>query len=172
MLEEKIRNFVCGSDTIFCPDEFGIDDGYYANYSCMRAYSIAYAASFGDPHFTEESYKVLGKMLQNFKAFGLIIRKEKYIQYKKVTKWKQRLVTRENYYFGPKGIKEWYRKFRKTIFNLLPKRIFIDVIEKECYRYSETDTLINLMGTVGGRKQHILKNGLITILNWNLKEEN
>lgn len=69
--EESITSFVCGSDTIFCPDEFGIDDGYYANFNCMRRHAVAYAASFGDPHFTEESYKVLNERLQNFNAFGL-----------------------------------------------------------------------------------------------------
>lgn len=69
--DEKISGFVCGSDTIFCPDEFGIDDGYYANYDCMKGHSVAYAASFGDPHFTEETYGVLNDRLQNFKAIGL-----------------------------------------------------------------------------------------------------
>ena len=78
--------------------------------------------------------------------------KKRKLQYKRVTKWKQRLVTRENYYFGQTGIKEWYRQFRKTIFNLLPKKIFIDVIEKECHKYSETDTVISLTGTVGVKK--------------------
>lgn len=57
--DEKLNGFICGSDTIFCPDEFGFDDGYYANYECMKKHSVAYAASFGDPHFTEETYKVL-----------------------------------------------------------------------------------------------------------------
>lgn len=69
--DEGLDGFVCGSDTIFCPDEFGIDDGYYANYECMRGDSVAYAASFGDPHFTDESYQLLNARLQNFKAFGL-----------------------------------------------------------------------------------------------------
>lgn len=69
---EALDGFVCGSDTIFCPDEFGFDDGYYANYSCMRqGYSVAYAASFGDPHFTEESYQILNERLQNFEALGI-----------------------------------------------------------------------------------------------------
>ena len=68
---ENIEKFVCGSDTIFCPDEFGFDDGYYANYSNMKGNSVAYAASFGDPHFTEKSYQLLNKRLQNFKALGL-----------------------------------------------------------------------------------------------------
>lgn len=69
--DEGISGFVCGSDTIFCPDEFGIDDGYYANYECMKKCSVAYAASFGDPHFTDETYRVLNDRLQNFNAFGL-----------------------------------------------------------------------------------------------------
>lgn len=69
--DEALDGFVCGSDTIFCPDEFGIDDGYYANYDCMKGNAVAYAASFGDPHFTEETYPILNARLQNFKAFGL-----------------------------------------------------------------------------------------------------
>lgn len=72
MEEEKLDGFICGSDTIFCPDEFGFDDGYYANYDCMKnSYSVAYAASFGDPHFTDETFPVLNERLKNFKAFGL-----------------------------------------------------------------------------------------------------
>ncbi len=68
----EVDGFVCGSDTIFCPDEFGFDDGYYANYECMKkGYAVAYAASFGDPHFTDESYSVLNDRLKNFKAIGL-----------------------------------------------------------------------------------------------------
>ena len=51
---DEVDTFVCGSDTIFCPDEFGFDDGYYANYPCMRGNSVAYAPSFGDPHSSEE----------------------------------------------------------------------------------------------------------------------
>lgn len=69
--KEHIEKFVCGSDTIFCPDEFGFDDGYYANYPNMKGNSVAYAASFGDPHFTEESYQILNERLANFKALGL-----------------------------------------------------------------------------------------------------
>lgn len=70
---DHIDGFICGSDTIFCIDEFkGFDDGYYANYPCMKnGYSVAYAASFGDSHFTEETYAVLNERLQNFKAIGL-----------------------------------------------------------------------------------------------------
>lgn len=70
--DENIDGFVCGSDTIFCVDEFGMDDGYYANYPVMRnGYSIAYAASFGDSHFTKETYQILNHHLSNFKALGI-----------------------------------------------------------------------------------------------------
>lgn len=69
--DEKLEGFVCGSDTIFCPDEFGFDDGFYANYDCMRKHSVAYAASFGDPHFTEDTYAILNQRLLNFNALGL-----------------------------------------------------------------------------------------------------
>ncbi|MCR5147039.1 MAG: polysaccharide pyruvyl transferase family protein [Clostridia bacterium] len=70
--DEDIDGFVCGSDTIFCVDEFGIDDGYYANYDCMKnGYSISYAASFGDSHFDNDSYELLNQRLQNFKALGI-----------------------------------------------------------------------------------------------------
>ena len=71
--DENIDGFVCGSDTIFCIDEFqGFDDGYYANYNSMKnGYTVAYAASFGDSHFDENSYAILNERLQNFKAIGL-----------------------------------------------------------------------------------------------------
>lgn len=68
---EGLDGFVCGSDTIFCPDEFGFDDGYYANYPEMKGNSISYAASFGDPYFTEETYAILNARIKNFKALGL-----------------------------------------------------------------------------------------------------
>lgn len=70
--EESLDGFVCGSDTIFCIDEFnGFDDGYYANYPVMKGKSVSYAASFGDSHFDEQSYAILDDRLQNFKAIGL-----------------------------------------------------------------------------------------------------
>lgn len=70
--EEDIDGFVCGSDTIFCIDEFkGFDDGYFANYGCMKNHSVSYAASFGDAHFDEITYPVLKERLQNFKAIGI-----------------------------------------------------------------------------------------------------
>lgn len=68
---EGLDGFVCGADTIFCVDEFGIDDGYYANYDCMKRNSIAYSASFGDSHFTSETYMMLDQRLMNFKAIGI-----------------------------------------------------------------------------------------------------
>lgn len=79
--DENLDSFVCGSDTIFCPDEFGFDDGYYANYNAMKGRSVSYAASFGDPHFTEETYKILNERLKNFKALG--IRENQMIPYLK-----------------------------------------------------------------------------------------
>ena len=73
MADEKPDGFVCGSDTIFCIDEFGgFDDGYYANYDCMKnGYSVSYAASFGDAHFTDKTLAVLNEKIKNFKALGI-----------------------------------------------------------------------------------------------------
>lgn len=69
---EEVDGFVCGSDTIFCTEEFGFDDGYFANYDCMKnGYTVAYAASFGDPHFDDTTYPILNDRLQNFKALGI-----------------------------------------------------------------------------------------------------
>lgn len=69
--DEALDGFICGSDTIFCVDELGFDDGYYAEYSCMKNRSAAYAASFGDSHFDEHSYGILNERLPNFIAIGL-----------------------------------------------------------------------------------------------------
>ncbi len=78
--DEKLDGFVCGSDTIFCMDEFGFDDGYYANYPCMKdGFAVSYAASFGDPTLTPEVCATLDQRLQNFKAFGL--REEQMVPY-------------------------------------------------------------------------------------------
>lgn len=71
IIKENLNGFVCGSDTIFCPDEFGVDDGYYANYEPMRGKSIAYAASFGDPTITDDIDRIISDRLGNFKAIGL-----------------------------------------------------------------------------------------------------
>lgn len=78
--KDGITKFVCGSDTIFCTLEFhGFDDGYFANFPCMRGKSISYAASFGDATFDENTYPILNERLKNFKALG--IRENKYIPY-------------------------------------------------------------------------------------------
>lgn len=70
--DEQLDGFLCGSDTIFCIDEFhGFEEAYYANYPCMRGRSVAYAASFGDSHFTPADYATLDRRLANFKAIGL-----------------------------------------------------------------------------------------------------
>lgn len=72
MREELLDGFICGSDTIFCIDEFGgFDDGYYANYPCMQKRAAAYAASFGDSHFAAQDYHTLNDRLKNFQALGL-----------------------------------------------------------------------------------------------------
>lgn len=78
---EQIDGFVCGSDTIFCIDEWnGFEDAYYAEYGCMKnGYAVSYAASFGDAHFDEISYKTLVEKLNNFKALG--IRENKMISF-------------------------------------------------------------------------------------------
>lgn len=70
--KDGISAFVCGSDTIFCPDEFeGFERGYYADYPCMQKRAVAYAPSFGDPSFGEGDLDVLEKRLNNFLAIGL-----------------------------------------------------------------------------------------------------
>ena len=70
--DEGISGFVCGSDTIFCINEFkGFVEGYYANFDCMRGKSVSYAASFGDPTFTDQDYQILNMRLKNFKALGI-----------------------------------------------------------------------------------------------------
>lgn len=70
--DENVSGFVCGSDTIFCIDEFkGFVEGYYANFDCMKGHSVAYAASFGDSHFSEETLNTLSDRLKNFRGIGL-----------------------------------------------------------------------------------------------------
>lgn len=77
---DNIYKFVCGSDTIFCTLEFnGFDEGYFANFPCMRGNAISYAASFGDATFDEETYPILNERLKNFKALG--IRENKFVPY-------------------------------------------------------------------------------------------
>ncbi len=78
--DEDIRGFVCGSDTIFCINEFkGFVEGYYANFECMRGKSVSYAASFGDLTLTEQDYLTLNERLKNFKAIS--IREKKMLSY-------------------------------------------------------------------------------------------
>ena len=69
--DEGLQGFLCGSDTIFCTDEFGFDDGYYARYPVMQGRSAAYAASFGDAVFGPDTLPVLAQKLQGFLAIGL-----------------------------------------------------------------------------------------------------
>ena len=77
--KEDIQSFVCGSDTIFCIDEFGFDDGYYANYDIMKNHSVSYAASFGDAEFNKDNEKeILYSRLKNFKSLAL--REDKFIK--------------------------------------------------------------------------------------------
>ncbi|NBJ82332.1 polysaccharide pyruvyl transferase family protein [bacterium 1XD42-94] len=79
-VDEQFDGFLCGSDTIFCIDEFGFDDGYYAEYPVMKdGYAVSYAASFGDAQFDENTYEILNSRLGNFKAIGL--RERKYLDY-------------------------------------------------------------------------------------------
>ena len=70
---ENLDGFVCGSDTIWCIQEFGgFDDGYFANYPAMKnTHSISYAASFGDAVFDKEQEQILKEKLQNYKAIAV-----------------------------------------------------------------------------------------------------
>lgn len=79
--KERIDAYICGSDTIFCLEEFGgFDDVYYANCDCMKnGVSLAYAASFGDTVFDESTYPILNDRINNFKAIGL--REERMVEY-------------------------------------------------------------------------------------------
>lgn len=81
LTDEKLNGYICGSDTIFCPDEFGFDPGFYADYPVLKGKTVSYAASFGDPHFTDDTYKILNKLIRNFKALG--IREKQMIPYLK-----------------------------------------------------------------------------------------
>lgn len=68
---ENLSGFICGSDTIFCFDELGFDEGYFADYDVMKKKSVAFAASFGDCDFTENACKKVDRLLQNFNAIYL-----------------------------------------------------------------------------------------------------
>lgn len=78
--QDEVDSYICGSDTIFCVDESnGFDDGFFANFPCMRGNSIAYAASFGDTKILEEQFMIFPEKLSNFKAIGL--REHKMLHY-------------------------------------------------------------------------------------------
>lgn len=68
---EGVDGFICGSDTIFCHHEFGFDDGYFANYECMKGRSVAYAPSFGDTDLSKLNISKLKAKLRNFKYIAL-----------------------------------------------------------------------------------------------------
>lgn len=71
LTKELVDSYVCGSDTIFNIKQFGFEDGYYANYDCMRHNSISYAPSFGDCSFNSNEEKQLRSLLLNFNAISL-----------------------------------------------------------------------------------------------------
>lgn len=70
--DENLDGYICGSDTIWCPDEFSLDDGYYANIPEMKnSHTISYAASMGDPNFSDETYEQFKLNMNNYKAIGV-----------------------------------------------------------------------------------------------------
>lgn len=70
--DEHIDGFICGSDTIFCYNEFGFDDIFFANNQLMReGFSMSYAASFGDTKPKDINMEILSALLNNFKYIGL-----------------------------------------------------------------------------------------------------
>lgn len=69
--KESLSGYVVGSDTVFCLEEFKLDNGYFANHETMRHHSVSYAASFGDSRFDEQSFAKLNLLLKNFKALGI-----------------------------------------------------------------------------------------------------
>ncbi len=77
--KENLSGYVIGSDTVFCLEEFKLDDGFFANHDVMRGRSVSYGASFGDSKFDSGSYSKLNQLLNNFNALG--IRENKMIPY-------------------------------------------------------------------------------------------
>jgi hypothetical protein len=70
--DENIDGYVCGSDTIFCYNEFGFDNGFFANYEPMKdGRSVAYAASFGDTDINAIDTDKLNSLLANFQYIAL-----------------------------------------------------------------------------------------------------
>jgi hypothetical protein len=69
---ENLDGYVCGSDTIWCIQEFGgFDDGYYGYPVMKNSHTISYAASFGDAVFEGEDVETLKSRLGNFIAIGV-----------------------------------------------------------------------------------------------------
>lgn len=138
--------------------ELYTDDLYWVDYQSFKGYAYPFSKIMKKNTLFREETNIYSKAPDGIfiDVFPIDYTVQDYTerkkQYERVTKWKQRLVTRENYYFGQTGIKEWYRLIRKTLFNCLPKHFFIRIIEKECIKYQETDTLISLTGTVGLEK--------------------
>lgn len=72
IINENLDGFVCGSDTIFCIDEFGFDEVYFSNPDIMKnGYSVSYAASIGDSKFNKENLLKFNELIQNFNYIAL-----------------------------------------------------------------------------------------------------
>lgn len=72
--EERVTGFIVGSDSIWDIEEFGVDNGFFANYPVMRNRSIAYAPSFQDSikYFKKEEWELAKRMIrENFRAVAL-----------------------------------------------------------------------------------------------------
>lgn len=68
---EQLTGYICGSDTIWNTDEFGIDPGYFGCFESMKQSKlIAYAPSFGDAVWNNEQKTEIEQCLRNFKAIG------------------------------------------------------------------------------------------------------
>lgn len=90
-IEDGITRFIVGSDSIWDIEEFGVDNGFFANYPIMKRKSIAYAPSFQDSikYFKKDEWKLAKRMIkENFLSVALrdkhaaeIIEKEDDIYY-------------------------------------------------------------------------------------------
>lgn len=70
--QEGLTGYICGSDTIWCIDEFcGFEPGYFAEFDVMKNASIAYAASFGDAKFEGDNLILLKQRMHNYRAIGV-----------------------------------------------------------------------------------------------------
>lgn len=72
-LTEGINRFICGSDSIYDIDEFGMDRVFFSDIEPMRKHSIAYAPSFQDSFgkFDQESLNKVKCYMDNYLAVGL-----------------------------------------------------------------------------------------------------